>query len=82
MNSIVTQSAFASLCGVSNARVSQWLADGKLDGEAIIGHGHRARIRVVRRSVATEAASQHHPQRLARAGPSSTESRRLNLKPL
>ena len=46
MNDIVTKSAFASLCGVSNARVSQWLADGKLDGEAIVGHGHRARIRV------------------------------------
>jgi hypothetical protein len=46
MDDVVTKSAFASLCGVSNARVSQWLADGKLTGEAVVGHGHRARIRV------------------------------------
>ena len=46
MDDVVTKSAFASLCGVSCGRVSQWLADGKLDGEAIVGHGHRARIRI------------------------------------
>jgi len=46
MDDVVTKTAFADLCGVSGARVSQWLADGKLDGEAIVGHGHRARIRV------------------------------------
>jgi DNA-binding transcriptional regulator YdaS (Cro superfamily) len=46
MNDIVTKTAFASICGVSAARVSQWLSDGKLSGEAIVGHGHRARIRV------------------------------------
>jgi DNA-binding transcriptional regulator YdaS (Cro superfamily) len=46
MNDIVTKSAFASLCGVSCARVSQWLSDGKLTSEAVVGHGHRARIRV------------------------------------
>jgi hypothetical protein len=46
MDDVVTKTAFASICGVSNARVSQWLADGKLDGEAVVGHGHRARIRV------------------------------------
>ena len=46
MDDVVTKSAFASLCGVSCGRVSQWLADGKLDGEAIVGHGHRARIRL------------------------------------
>src|SRR6202044_1433319 len=34
------------ICGVSAARVSQWLSDGKLTGEAIVGHGLRARIRV------------------------------------
>jgi DNA-binding transcriptional regulator YdaS (Cro superfamily) len=46
MDDVVTKTAFADLCGVSGARVSQWLADGKLDGAAIVGHGHRARIRV------------------------------------
>jgi hypothetical protein len=46
MNDIVTKTVFASICGVSAARVSQWLSDGKLTGEAIVGHGLRARIRV------------------------------------
>jgi len=46
MDDVVTKTAFASIVGVSGARVSQWLADGKLDGEAIVGQGHRARIRV------------------------------------
>jgi DNA-binding transcriptional regulator YdaS (Cro superfamily) len=46
MDDVVTKSAFASLCGVSCARVSQWLADGKLSGDALVGHGYRARIRV------------------------------------
>ncbi len=46
MDEVISKSAFAGLCGVSNARVSQWLADGKLSGEAIVGHGYRARIRV------------------------------------
>jgi|SRR5271166_328224 len=46
MDDIVTKSAFAALCGVSCARVSQWLAQGKLSGEAIVGAGRHARIRV------------------------------------
>jgi DNA-binding transcriptional regulator YdaS (Cro superfamily) len=46
MDEIVSKSAFASLCGVSCGRVSQWLAAGRLDGDAIVGRGHRARIRV------------------------------------
>lgn len=41
----VTKSAFAALCGVSRARVAQWLAKGQIDGDAIVGTGHRARIR-------------------------------------
>jgi hypothetical protein len=43
---IVTKSVFAGLAGVSKPRVSQWIADGKISGDAIVGHGHRARIRV------------------------------------
>jgi hypothetical protein len=43
---IVTKSAFASIAGVSKPRVSQWIADGKISGVAIVGRGHRARIRV------------------------------------
>jgi hypothetical protein len=43
---IVSKSEFASIAGVSKPRVSQWIADGKISGDAIVGHGHRARIRV------------------------------------
>jgi hypothetical protein len=43
---IVSKSAFAGIAGVSKPRVSQWIADGKINGDAIVGHGHRARIRV------------------------------------
>ncbi|MGA2638443.1 hypothetical protein [Methylocella sp.] len=46
MGNIVTKSAFAELIGVSPSRVSQWLASGQLGGAAIVGEGHRARIRV------------------------------------
>ena len=42
----MTKGQFAALAGVSQARVSQYLADGKISGEAIVGSGHRARIRV------------------------------------
>jgi hypothetical protein len=41
---VVTKSAFAALCGVSRARVAQWISCGQVDGEAIVGSGHRARI--------------------------------------
>ena len=43
---IVTKGRFAVLAGVSRARVSQYLTDGQISGEAIVGSGHRARIRV------------------------------------
>jgi hypothetical protein len=43
---IVTKGRFAVLAGVSQARVSQYLTDGQISGEAIVGSGHRARIRV------------------------------------
>jgi hypothetical protein len=43
---IVTKGRFAMLAGISRARVSQYLTDGQISGEAIVGRGHRARIRV------------------------------------
>jgi hypothetical protein len=43
---IVTKGRFAAIAGVSAARVTQYLADGQISGEAIVGSGHRARIRV------------------------------------
>jgi hypothetical protein len=41
---LVRKSAFAVMRNVSNARVSQWLAEGKIDGEAIVGTGQRAML--------------------------------------
>jgi hypothetical protein len=41
---MVTKGRFAVLAGVSQARVSQYLTDGQISGEAIVGSGHRARI--------------------------------------
>jgi hypothetical protein len=43
---IVTKGRFAAIAGVSAARITQYLADGQISGEAIVGSGHRARIRV------------------------------------
>lgn len=43
---IVSKSQFAAIAGVTKPRVSQWLAEGKISGAAIVGSGHRARINV------------------------------------
>ena len=43
---IVTKGRFAAIAGISQARVSQYLSDGQISGEAVVGSGHRARIRV------------------------------------
>jgi hypothetical protein len=43
---VVTKGRFAVLAGVSQPRVSQWLAEGKISGDAIVGSGPKARIRV------------------------------------
>lgn len=51
MSDIVTKLAFSSLIGVTPARVSQFLREKKLTGDALVGEGRHARIRV---SVATE----------------------------
>jgi hypothetical protein len=41
---VVTKKAFAGVANVSPSRVSQWIRGGQISGEAIVGHGHRARI--------------------------------------
>jgi len=46
MSDVVTKSAFASLVGVSPGRVSQFLSEKKISGDALVGEGRRARIRV------------------------------------
>jgi hypothetical protein len=43
---VVSKSQFAKIAGVSAPRVSQWLASGQINGDALVGRGHRARIRV------------------------------------
>lgn len=43
---LVAKTRFAELANVSAPRVSQWIADGKISGEALVGEGRHARIRV------------------------------------
>lgn len=40
----ITKGEFATRRGVTPARVSQWLADGAISGDAIVGSGRHARI--------------------------------------
>lgn len=43
---VVSKGQFAHLANVSPGRVSQWIAEGKIGGEALVGEGRNARIRV------------------------------------
>lgn len=43
---IVTKGRFAEISGVSAGRVSQWIAEGKISGPALVGEGRSARISV------------------------------------
>jgi hypothetical protein len=43
---VVSKSAFADIAGVSRVRVSQYLAEGKIGGDALVGSGRKARVRV------------------------------------
>jgi hypothetical protein len=43
---IATKSQFAALVGVSASRVSQWIAARQIWGDALVGEGRHARIRV------------------------------------
>lgn len=43
---IVRKSEFAALSGVSAGRVSQWIAEGKISGAALVGEGRSAQINV------------------------------------
>lgn len=43
---VVRKTAFAELRGVSPGRVSQWIAEGKIRGDALVGEGRNALINV------------------------------------
>ena len=43
---VVRKSEFAALLGVSAGRVSQWIAEGKISGPALVGEGRTAQINV------------------------------------
>lgn len=43
---VVSKGAFAVAVGVVPGRVSQWISAGQLDGEALVGEGRSAKIRV------------------------------------
>ena len=46
MGDILTKKAFAEMTGVSAACVSQWISRKKISGDALVGKGCRAQIRV------------------------------------
>ncbi|CTQ53556.1 hypothetical protein LP7551_02080 [Roseibium album] len=46
VNAVVTKGAFAKILKVSPGRVSQYIAEGKISGPALIGEGRRAKIHV------------------------------------
>jgi len=46
MSDVLTKKAFAAHVGVSAGRVSQWLGEKKIYGDAIVGVGRHAHIRV------------------------------------
>lgn len=43
---IVSKSEFARLCKVTPGRVTQWITEKKIKGDAIVGEGRNAQIRV------------------------------------
>lgn len=43
---VVSKGQFARLANVSAGRVSQWIAEGKISGAALVGEGRAAQIRV------------------------------------
>lgn len=43
---VVTKGRFAELCNVTPGRVSQWLAAGKISGDALVGEGRGQQIDV------------------------------------
>jgi len=43
---VISKSEFAAVVGVSPSRVSHWLRDGKISGDAVVGSGYCARIDV------------------------------------
>jgi len=46
MSETLTKGQFAERAGVTPGRVSQWIAEGKLTGAALVGEGRSARINV------------------------------------
>ena len=67
---VMTKSEFARHRGVVPGRVTQWISEGKIDREALVGEGRAERIRV---SVAERQLSQRLDigQRLNRPGSSA-----------
>ena len=44
--SVVSKAEFARVAGVTPTRVGQWLREGKINGEALVGDGRHARINI------------------------------------
>ena len=48
---LLRKTAFAGLCGVTHGRVAQWIAEGKISGEALVNRG---RIEMIDANLARE----------------------------
>lgn len=55
-NAVVTKGEFANILNVSPGRVSQYIAEGKISGDALVGAGRRSKINV---AVAREQLRRH-----------------------
>ena len=44
---VVSKGEFSKLCNVTPGRVSQWISEGKITGDALVGEGRNAKVRVV-----------------------------------
>jgi len=65
---LMRKSVFAELRGVSCSRVSQWIAEGKIGPDAIVGAGQRAMIDApLALKQLQDRIDQHSAQRLSQA---------------
>lgn len=53
---VVSKTEFARMRGVSQARVTQWIRDGKLPQDALVGTGRSAQIRVAMAQMALDGS--------------------------
>ena len=76
---LVRKVEFAAICGVTKGRVMQWIAEGKIKPDAIVGEGRGARINVELAAAQVEEGS-NASQRYSTNGLSTRLSRETRPK--